>query len=99
MSISEPFHNEVGLRKEKLDVLLEGFSKLGTRDGSLYQRVLRYVLDGEDDVCLSALSAVPDAAHAVGLWPSVDWDGAPNRHASLDPFRMASESAWPAFFA
>ena len=75
MSFKKPYRNVVGLSPEKLKELLANFEKLKDFGGELYDRVVRYVLDGDEESVLGELAGKTDAAHALGCCAS---------HAGID---------------
>jgi hypothetical protein len=69
----KPYRNVVGLSQPKLDELLKNFEKLKDFGGDLFDRAVRYVLDGEDEAVLGELAGKNDAAHALGLMCSTPY--------------------------
>ncbi len=74
MCPSEVFRNVVGLSPERVAFLQEHVGKLQGLGSDLPGRVLRYVLDGDDDACLADLARRPDAAEALSIWPPEDME-------------------------
>ena len=83
MSFTEPYRNVAGLSPEKIKELLACFEKLKDFGGDLHDRVVRYVLDGDDESVLGELAGKTDAAHALGL---------------LCADRNARKASWRGFF-
>lgn len=68
MWFKKPYRNVVGLSQAKLDELLKNFEKLKKFGGDLFDRVVRYVLDGEDEAVLGELAGKAEAAARVQLY-------------------------------
>ncbi len=67
MPSKTPYRNAVGLSSQKPDELLKNFEKFKELGEELHDRVVRYVLDGEDEAVLGELSGKNDAARVLGL--------------------------------
>ena len=67
MCSTKPYCNVAGLSPEKLQELLAGFEKLKDFGGDLYDRVVRHVLDGDDEFVLAELAGKTGAAEALRL--------------------------------
>ncbi len=63
----KPYRNVVRLSQAKLDELLKNFEKLKELGEELHDRVVKYVLDGEDEAVLGELAEKTDAAQALSL--------------------------------
>src|SRR5437762_3475853 len=62
------FKNTVGLSLDKTTAMLKLFKPLEEFGPELYDRLVRYVLDGDDDAgALAELAGRTDAAKALGL--------------------------------
>ena len=62
------YRNVLGLSQAKLDELLKILEKLDDFGGDLLDRVVRYVLDGEDEAVLGELAGRAEAAVRVRLF-------------------------------
>ncbi|PWT80048.1 MAG: hypothetical protein C5B58_12390, partial [Acidobacteria bacterium] len=93
-------HNRVGLSAQRLEELQIRLSaKLGDFGGGLPDRVLRYLIDDEDDSVLSDLAAKQDAAHALGLncaYPG--FSGVHRQGADWSEFLETIEPVEPRFY-
>ena len=67
MSSSKPYRNVVGLSQAKLEELLKNFEKLKDFGVELHDRVVRYVLDGDDEACWASWRARPTRRSGLGL--------------------------------
>jgi hypothetical protein len=91
MTSTKPYRNVVGLSAEKLDELLKNFEKLKDFGEELHDRVVRYVLDGEDEAVLGELAGKTDAAHALGLTCSTDSGIIGRDESDWGPFLVTME--------
>jgi hypothetical protein len=73
MSSQKPYRNVVRLSQAKLEEMLKNFAKLKDFGEGLHDRVVRYVLDGEDESVLGELAGKNNAAHALDLTCSTDY--------------------------
>ncbi|MGA2256444.1 MAG: DUF4132 domain-containing protein, partial [Thermoguttaceae bacterium] len=87
MLFKKPYRNVVGLSQAKLDELLKNFEKLKDFGVDLFDRVVRYVLDDEDESVLGELAGKNDAAHALVLM------------CSTDSGMIGSKERWSDFFS
>ena len=97
MASSEPYRNVVGLSPEKLKELLANFEKLKDFGVELYDRAVRYVLDGDDECVLGELAGKTDAAHALGLI-CVRWLGPRTSQAHWGKFLSVIEPVGHHFY-
>ena len=63
----KPIKNSTGVPDEALDLLGKSLAPLDSLKKGLGQRLLRYVVDGEDDEALLALRGTPNAACVVRI--------------------------------
>lgn len=86
MGSNKRCRNAVGLPQGKLDELLKNFEKLKDFGVEVFDRIVRYVLDGEDEDVLGELAGLTDAAHALGL------------HCSSEYGTVGDHAPWSVFF-
>jgi HEAT repeat protein len=90
MWFKKPYRNVVGLSKTKLEELLENLEKLKEFGGDIFDRVVRYVLDGEDEAILSELAVKAEAPARLQLLAAAHY-GAGGRKAPWGSFFRSVE--------
>jgi len=73
MWFKRPYRNAVGLSQAKLEELLTNFEKLKEFGGDVFDRVVRYVLDGEDEAVLGELAGKAESPARLQLLVATDY--------------------------